>query len=62
VGPFVAVNCGAINPGVAESELFGSRRGAYTDAHQDRAGLIRAAEGGVLFLDEIGELPGPLQA
>ena len=61
-GPFVAVNCGAINPGVAESELFGSRRGAYTGAHQDRAGLIRAAEGGVLFLDEIGELPGPLQA
>ena len=62
MGPFVAVNCGAINPGVAESELFGSRRGAYTGAHQDRAGLVRAAEGGVLFLDEIGELPGPLQA
>ena len=61
-GPFVAVNCGAINPGVAESELFGSRRGAYTGAHQDRTGLVRSAEGGVLFLDEIGELPGPLQA
>jgi DNA-binding NtrC family response regulator len=61
-GPFVAVNCGAINPGVAESELFGSRRGAYTGAHQDRAGLIRSAQDGVLFLDEIGELPGPLQA
>jgi two-component system response regulator PilR (NtrC family) len=62
MGPFVAVNCGAINPGVAESELFGSRRGAYTGAHQDRPGLIRSAEGGVLFLDEIGELPVPLQA
>jgi DNA-binding NtrC family response regulator len=60
-GPFVAVNCGAINAGIAESELFGARRGAYTGAHQDRAGLIRSAEGGVLFLDEIGELPGSLQ-
>jgi two-component system, NtrC family, response regulator PilR len=47
-GPFVAVNCGAINAGIAESELFGARRGAYTGAHQDRAG-------------QIGELPGSLQ-
>jgi transcriptional regulator with GAF, ATPase, and Fis domain len=61
-GPFVAVNCGAINPGLAESELFGSRRGAYTGAHQDRRGLIRSAEGGVLFLDEVGELGEDLQA
>ena len=61
-GPFVAVNCGAINAGVAESELFGSRRGAYTGAHQDRTGLVRSAEGGILFLDEIGELRDELQA
>jgi DNA-binding NtrC family response regulator len=61
-GPFIAVNCGAINPGLAESELFGHRRGAFTDADRDRKGLIRAAEGGVLFLDEIGELDDTLQA
>jgi len=61
-GPFVAINCGAINPGVAESELFGHRRGAFTGAEKDRRGLIRSANGGVLFLDEIGELDAGLQS
>ncbi|HET7462157.1 MAG TPA: sigma 54-interacting transcriptional regulator [Longimicrobium sp.] len=60
-GPFVAVNCAAISPGVAESELFGHRRGAYTGAQHDRRGLVRAAHGGVLFLDEVGELDESLQ-
>jgi transcriptional regulator with GAF, ATPase, and Fis domain len=60
-GPFMALNCGAISPGLAESELFGHRRGAFTGADRDRKGLIRAAEGGVLFLDEIGELNDTLQ-
>jgi transcriptional regulator with PAS, ATPase and Fis domain len=61
-GPFVALNCGAISPGLAESELFGHRRGAYTGADRDRKGMIRSADGGVLFLDEIGELDESLQA
>lgn len=60
-GPFVAVNCAALPKSLAESELFGHRRGAYSGATQDRLGLIRAAEGGVLFLDEIGELDWELQ-
>lgn len=60
-GPFIPVNCGAISFGVAESELFGHRRGAFTGADRDRKGLIRAAEGGVVFLDEIGELDDALQ-
>jgi len=61
-GPFVAANCGAISAGLAESELFGHRRGAFTGADTDRKGLFRSAEGGVLFLDEIGELSQSLQA
>jgi transcriptional regulator with PAS, ATPase and Fis domain len=61
-GPFVAVNCGAISSGLAESELFGHSRGAFTGADRDRKGLIRAADGGVLFLDEIGELGSDIQA
>jgi len=60
--PFVAVNCGAISAGLAESELFGHRRGAFTGAERERLGLIRAARGGVLFLDEIGDLEPNLQA
>ncbi|MDT5062478.1 MAG: two-component system, NtrC family, response regulator PilR [Acidobacteriota bacterium] len=60
-GPLVVLNCGAISPWLAESELFGHRRGAFTGAERDRKGLIRAAEGGVLFLDEIGELDLALQ-
>ena len=61
-GPFVAINCGAISSGLAESELFGHSRGAFTGADRDRKGLIRAADGGVLFLDEIGDLGSDMQA
>jgi two-component system response regulator AtoC len=60
-GPFVAVNCGALSTGVLESELFGHRRGAFTGAEQNRKGLIRSADTGVLFLDEIGELDSSSQ-
>jgi transcriptional regulator with GAF, ATPase, and Fis domain len=61
-GPFIVANCSAISAGLAESELFGHRRGAFTGADNERKGLFRAAEGGTLFLDEIGELSDPLQA
>ncbi len=61
-GPFVAANCSAISSGLAESEFFGHRKGAFTGADSDRKGLFRSAEGGVLFLDEIGELSPSLQA
>ncbi|MFN8587836.1 MAG: sigma-54 dependent transcriptional regulator [Candidatus Eisenbacteria bacterium] len=59
--PFVPVNTGAISAGVAESEFFGHRRGAFTDAREHRTGLFEQAHGGTLFLDEIGELGMPLQ-
>ncbi|MFO0723268.1 MAG: sigma 54-interacting transcriptional regulator [Myxococcota bacterium] len=60
-GPFVVVDCGAIPHHLIEAELFGHRRGAFTDAHTDRIGAFEAANGGTLFLDEIGELPLDLQ-
>jgi len=60
--PLVAVNCAAINAGIAESELFGHVRGAFTGAGHDHSGLFLAAQGGVLFLDEIGELNLDVQA
>ncbi len=59
--PFVPVNCGAIPGELLESEFFGSLRGSYTGATQNRAGLLQAAQGGTLFLDEIAELPTHMQ-
>ncbi|MGD0764455.1 MAG: sigma-54 dependent transcriptional regulator [Roseiarcus sp.] len=59
--PFVAVNCAALSETLAESELFGHERGAFTGAHATRAGWFETAQGGTLFLDEIGELSMPIQ-
>jgi len=61
-GPFVAVNCAAIPDTLLESELFGFERGAFTDARQGKQGLFQSANGGILFLDEIGAIPVSLQA
>ncbi len=60
-GPFLALNCAALSPNLIESQLFGHQRGAFTGAAASHTGLFRAADGGSLFLDEIGELPLDLQ-
>jgi two-component system NtrC family response regulator len=60
-GPFIAINCNAIPENLLESELFGHEKGAFTGAHMQRKGLIETANGGSLFLDEIGELPPNIQ-
>ena len=60
--PFVEVNCAAIPSELIESELFGHKKGSFTDAHTDRAGKFEAAHEGTLFLDEIGNLPYHLQS
>jgi transcriptional regulator with PAS, ATPase and Fis domain len=56
-GPYIAVNCGAIPEGTIDSELFGHEKGAFTGASSDRKGYFEVANGGTIFLDEVGELP-----
>lgn len=60
-GPFIAVNCGAIPGDLMESELFGHKKGSFTGAASDKAGLFQAANGGTLFLDEVADLPLEMQ-
>jgi PAS domain S-box-containing protein len=61
-GPFVKVNCAALSPTLLESELFGYKKGAFTDAKKDKPGRFQLAEGGTIFLDEIAELAPDVQA
>lgn len=60
--PFVPINCGGIPAGLLESELFGARKGSFTGAYESRTGFFQAAAGGSIFLDEIAEIPLPMQA
>jgi DNA-binding NtrC family response regulator len=60
-GPFLAINCGALNENLLEAELFGYEKGAFTGAAARREGLLKAADGGTIFLDEIGEVTPALQ-
>jgi DNA-binding NtrC family response regulator/Tfp pilus assembly protein PilF len=60
-GPFLAINCGALRPDLALSQLFGHRKGAFTGAHAEGIGLVQAANAGTLFLDEVGDLPFDVQ-
>lgn len=61
-GQYIAVNCGAIPEGTIDSELFGHEKGSFTGAHEARKGYFEVADGGTIFLDEVGELPLPTQA
>lgn len=60
-GPFTTVHCGALSAELLESELFGHLKGSFTGAHRDQPGLVEVADGGSLFLDEVGEMPAAMQ-